>query len=54
MSRWSLALAVLAAAVLALAVGVLRELRRVPALPTTEAGKAEADAGTGVAGPERR
>ncbi len=54
MSRWSMALAVLAAAVLAIAVLVLRELRRVPTLPTTEAGKAETAPLTDVAGPARR
>lgn len=54
MSRWSLALAILAVAVLGAAVLVLRELREEPPLPTTAAGKAETAPLTDVAGPARR
>ncbi len=54
MNRWSLALSVLAAVVLGIGVLLLRELRRVPPLPATEAGKAETAPLTDVAGAARR
>jgi hypothetical protein len=54
MSRWSVALTALAAIVLGFGVVLLRELRRVPPPPTTEAGKAETAPLTDVAGPARR